>query len=77
MMKEFLETVAKNLVDKPDKVEVTEVPGESVSILKLRVDPSEIGLVIGRRGRTAEALRIVLNAVSAKSGKKIVLEILE
>ena len=76
-MKEFLETLARNLVDKPEDVDVTEVAGDGVNILKLRVNEKEIGLVIGKKGRTAEALRILLNAVGAKSGKKIVLEILE
>lgn len=76
-MKEFLETLARNLVDKPDEVDVTEVTGDGVNILKLKVNEKEIGLVIGKKGRTAEALRILLNAVGAKSGKKIVLEILE
>ncbi len=76
-MKTFLETIAKNLVDNPDKVEVTEVVGDGVNILKLKVAKEEIGLVIGKHGRTAEALRILLNAVGAKGGKKLVLEILE
>ena len=76
-MKEFLETLAKNLVDKPDDVIVEQVTGDGVNILKLRVNSGEVGLVIGKKGRTAEALRILLNAVGAKHGKKIVLEILE
>jgi len=53
------------------------VLGDGVNILKLKVHPDEIGLVIGKKGRTAEALRILLNAVGAKAGKKIVMEILE
>jgi len=76
-MKEFLETLAKNLVDNPDRVEVSEVLGDGVNILKLKVAKEEIGLVIGKNGRTAEALRILLNAVGAKAGKKLVLEIIE
>jgi len=77
MIKNFLETLAKNLVDNPDSVEVSEVTGDGVNILKLKVAKSEIGLVIGKNGRTAEALRILLNAVGAKAGKKMVLEIVE
>lgn len=77
MMKEFLETIAKNLVDSPDDVVVSEVSGDGVNILKLKVAKEEVGLVIGKHGRTAEALRILLNAVGAKAGKKLVLEILE
>ena len=76
-MKEFLETLAKNLVDTPENVEVSEVSGDGVNILKLKVAQGEVGLVIGKHGRTAEALRILLNAVGAKAGKKLVLEILE
>lgn len=76
-MKEFLDTLAKNLVDTPEEVEVTEVSGVGVTILKLKVAKSEIGLVIGRKGKTAEALRILLSAVGAKNKTKLVLEILE
>ncbi len=76
-MKEFLETLAKNLVDTPEEVEVSEVIGDSVNIMKLKVAKKEVGLVIGKSGRTAEALRILLSAVGAKGGKKIVLEIIE
>lgn len=76
-MKEFLDTLAKNLVDTPEEVEVTEVSGVGVTILKLKVAKSEIGLVIGRKGKTAEALRILLSAVGAKNKRKLVLEILE
>ncbi len=76
-MKEFLETLAKNLVDTPEEVEVSEVIGDSVNIMKLKVAKKEVGLVIGKSGRTAEALRILLSAVGAKGGKKMVLEIIE
>ncbi|MCH8284999.1 KH domain-containing protein [candidate division KSB1 bacterium] len=76
-MKEFLETLAKNLVDTPEEVEVTEISGDGVNIMKLKVAQGEVGLVIGKKGRTAEALRILLSAVGAKGGKKLVLEILE
>ncbi|MCH7783760.1 KH domain-containing protein [candidate division KSB1 bacterium] len=76
-MKEFLETLAKNLVDTPEEVEVTEITGDGVNIMKLKVAQGEVGLVIGKKGRTAEALRILLSAVGAKGGKKLVLEILE
>jgi len=76
-MKEFLETLVKNLVDSPDEVEVSEISGDGVNILKVKVAKGEVGLVIGRKGRTAEALRIILNAVGAKAGKRLVMEIVE
>jgi hypothetical protein len=76
-MKEFLDKLVRYLVEKPDKVEVSEVDGDGVIILKLKVAKEDIGIVIGKRGRTADALRTILNAVGAKAGKRLVLEILE
>ena len=76
-MKEFLEKIVKYLVESPEQVDVSEVAGEGVVILKLKVAKDDIGIVIGKRGRTADALRIVLNAVGAKAGKRLVLEIIE
>jgi len=76
-MKEFLETLVKNLVDTPEEVEVTEVAGEGVNILKVKVAKEEIGLVIGKQGRNVEALRIITNAVGKKAGKKLVIEIID
>ena len=76
-MKEFLETLAKYLVDTPEEVEVSEVIGDGVNILKLKVAKGEVGLIIGRKGRTAEAIRILLNAVGAKAGKRLIMEIIE
>jgi predicted RNA-binding protein YlqC (UPF0109 family) len=75
-MKEFLETLVKNIVDSPEEVEVTEVAGESVTVLNLKVAKKEIGLVIGKKGRNIEAIRILLSAASGKAGKKTVLEII-
>jgi len=76
-MKEFLETLVKNIVDTPEEVEITEVAGEGVTILKVKVVKEEIGLVIGKQGRNVEALRIITNAVGAKAGKKMVIEIID
>lgn len=77
-MKEFIEYIVKQLVDKPDSVYVTEVKGESVTVYELRVGEGDMGKVIGKRGRTASALRSLLNAASAaKKGKRSILEILE
>jgi len=76
-MKEFLETLAKYLVDTPEAVEVSEITGDGVNILKLKVAKGEVGLIIGRKGRTAEAIRLLLNAVGAKAGKRLVMEIVE
>ena len=76
-MKEFVEYIVKHLVDKPDEVGVTEVEGEQTTIYELRVGDGDLGKVIGKRGRTAISIRTLLGAVSAKAGKRAVLEILE
>lgn len=76
-MKEFIEFIVKHLVDNPSAVHVNEVDGERTIVLELRVEQSDMGKVIGRRGQTAKSLRTILSAASAKEGKRAVLEILE
>jgi predicted RNA-binding protein YlqC (UPF0109 family) len=76
-MKELLELIAKQLVDNPDKVSVTEVGGEQTTVLELRVAQQDLGKVIGKQGRTAHAIRTILNAAGMKVKKRFVLEILE
>ena len=76
-MKEMIETIAQALVDQPDLVSVTEIDGEHTSILELKVAKTDIGKVIGKQGRTAGALRTIISAASAKTKKRIVLEIIE
>lgn len=76
-MKEIIETIARALVDEPDSVTVTEIRGENTLILELKVAKTDIGKVIGKKGRTADALRILLSAVSAKEKKRTVLEIVD
>ncbi len=76
-MKELVEFIARSLVDNPDAVKLNEVEGEKASIIELRVDQSDLGKVIGKQGRTAKAIRTILNASGIKSGKKVVLDIVE
>lgn len=76
-MKELVEFIVKSLVDKPEAVRIEEVEGEKASIIELRVDNGDLGKVIGKQGRTAKAIRTIINASGVKSGKKVVLEILE
>ena len=76
-MKEIIEIIARALVDEPDVVSVTEVAGAHTSILELKVAKNDLGKVIGKQGRTASALRTILSAVSAKTRKHTVLEIIE
>jgi predicted RNA-binding protein YlqC (UPF0109 family) len=76
-MKEFIEFIAKHLVDKPEEVNVNEVEGERTVVYELRVGEGDLGKVIGRKGQTARSIRTLLAAASAKRGKRAVLEILE
>jgi predicted RNA-binding protein YlqC (UPF0109 family) len=77
MEKDLIEYLAKSLVDDASQVKVNVVEGEKSTILELRVAPNEIGKVIGKHGRIAKAIRTVLQAASARSGKHTVLEILD
>lgn len=76
-MKNFVEFIVKQLVDKPNEVVVEETDGQHTVVLELRVGKGDMGKVIGRNGQTAKALRIIIAAATAKSGKRAVLEILE
>jgi predicted RNA-binding protein YlqC (UPF0109 family) len=76
-MKELVEAIAKALVDNPEQVVVRAVEGEQVTVLELRVDPSDLGKVIGKQGRTARSVRTILNAAGMKLKKRFTLEILE
>jgi uncharacterized protein len=76
-MKALLEAIAKALVDNPDHVQVHAVEGQQVIVFELRVHPSDVGHVIGRQGRTAEAIRTILAAAGIKMRKRVRLEILE
>ena len=76
-MKEFIEFIARALVDNPENVEVSEVEGEKTTVYELRVAQEDLGKVIGRKGQTAKAIRTLIAAVSAKKGKRALLEILE
>ena len=76
-MKDLIISIAKALVDHPEQVEVLEVAGEQILVLELKVAKSDMGKVIGKQGRTANAIRAILNAASGKIRKRYVLEILE
>ena len=77
MEKELVEYVARSLVDEPDAVEINLIEGEKSTILELRVAVDDVGKVIGKHGRIARALRTILAAAASKTGKRIVLEILD
>ena len=76
-MKELVELIAQSLVDQPDKVVVSQVEGEQDTVLELKVAPEDLGKVIGKQGRTARAIRIILGAAGMKLKRRYNLEIIE
>ena len=76
-MKDLISEIAQALVDRPEEVSVSEVEGGQTLILELKVAKEDIGKIIGKRGRTAQAIRTILSAASGKAKKRIVLEIVE
>jgi len=74
-MKELVEVIAKALVDNPDQVQVRMIEGEQVTVLELRVHPSDMGRVIGRDGRMAKSIRTILGAAGLKLRRRVTLEI--
>ena len=76
-MKELVEHIARELVDNPDEVSVAEVEGNQTSVLELKVAKEDLGKVIGKRGRIAQAIRTIVSSVSAKENKRTVLEIMD
>lgn len=76
-MKELVEAIAKALVDNLDQVQIRAIEGEQVTVFELRTHPSDLGKVIGRHGRTANAIRTILSAAGMKQRKRLVLEILD
>jgi len=76
-MKDLLIQIVKALVDNPEQIQITEIEGSQTVVLELIVDKSDMGKVIGKQGRTANAIRVLLNAASGKAGKRFVLEIVE
>ena len=76
-MKELLLYMAKNLVDEPEAVTVTEVPDEEGKVLELRVAPGDMGKVIGRQGRIAKEIRTLVKTVAQRTGEKVTVEIVD
>lgn len=76
-MKDLVKFIARALVDHPDQVSVTEIGGKQTSVLELKVARTDTGKVIGKKGQTARAMRTILSAVSGKTKKRSVLEIIE
>jgi hypothetical protein len=76
-MKDLIQKIAESLVDSPEQVAVTEKKSQHTSVFELSVAKGDIGKVIGKKGRTAVAMRTILNAVSAKENKRAILEIID
>ena len=76
-MRQLVEDIAKALVDIPEEVVVSEIAGEQVTVLELRVAPTDLGKVIGKQGRTARSIRTILGAAGMKLNRRFTLEILE
>lgn len=76
-VKDLIKFIARALVDHPDQISVREIEGKNISVLELKVAKEDIGKVIGKKGQTAGAMRTILNAASAKTRKRSVLEIIE
>jgi predicted RNA-binding protein YlqC (UPF0109 family) len=76
-VKHLVTEIAKALVDIPEEVAVTEIAGEQVTVLELRVAPTDLGKVIGKQGRTARSIRTLLGAAGMKLNRRFTLEILE
>jgi predicted RNA-binding protein YlqC (UPF0109 family) len=76
-MRELIHYIAQSLVDHPENVSVSEVEGNQTTVLELKVSKDDLGKVIGKQGRTAQAMRTILSAVSSKMKKRTVLEIIE
>ncbi|MDR3608780.1 MAG: KH domain-containing protein [Oligoflexia bacterium] len=73
----MIEHMARMLVDFPDQVEINEIAGENTTVIELKVAKEDLGKIIGKQGRTARAVRTVLNGASTKLRKRTVLEIIE
>ena len=76
-MKELLLYMAKNLVDDPEAVTVTEVSDDEGTVLELRVAPGDMGKVIGRQGRIAKEIRTIVKTVAQRTGEKVTVEIVD
>jgi predicted RNA-binding protein YlqC (UPF0109 family) len=76
-MKEFLEFMARHLVDRPESVHVETEDREDRVVYRLSVDPADVGKIIGKQGRTAQALRTLMIAAAGRAGKKAMLDIVQ
>ena len=76
-MTKLVEAIAKSLVDRPENVVVTETTSRQGTVIQLKVDPDDMGKVIGKQGRIAKALRVVVKAAATRDNKKVTVEIVK
>lgn len=76
-MKDLIKNIVQALVDHPEQVTISEVEGKQTTVLEIKVAKEDIGKIIGKKGRTAQAIRTILNAASAKVKKRTIMEIIE
>lgn len=76
-MKELIDYIARSLVDNADRIEINEITGAQTNVIELKVAKEDIGKVIGRNGRTADAIRTILNCGAAKLNKRYILQIID
>lgn len=76
-MKAILETIVKSLVDAPNEVRITEINGDKTIIYELRCNAKDVGKIIGKSGKTVGAMRVLLNAIAARQGRKAMLEVVD
>ncbi len=76
-MKEFAEYVIKNLIDSPEELNITEVVGDSTLILEVRLAKKDIGKIVGKKGKTIDAIRTLLHSIASKNHLRVVLQIIE
>jgi len=76
-LKELIKHIVHALVDHPEQIAISEIEGKQSTVLEIKVAKEDIGKIIGKQGRTAQAIRTILNAASAKAKKRTIMEILE
>ncbi len=76
-MKDLVHYIAQELLEHPEEIQINEIAGHQTTILELKVHPEDLGKIIGRQGRTAKALRTIINAAAMKKDKRVLLEIIE
>jgi len=76
-IKEFLEYLVKQIVDKPEEIKISEKGGEQVIMFEIRVNKQDFGKILGKHGKNIQAVRALVSAVSAKAGKRTIIEIIE